>query len=332
MVAIYVDDGILVGDKAEINDFLLKLNAEFKITIGSLDSFLGMQVERKEDGSIFVHQEAYTNNILHRFNMMDSNPVKTPSEKLTRDKDDSMLEKKIPYRQAVGSLLYLAMTTRPDVSYAVSAVSEVLDCPKECDWTALKRIFKYLKGTTRHGLLYKGSEPLELKCFTDSDYANDQDIRRSRSGFVSTFGGAAVTWMSRKQPVVALSTTEAEYVAACEGAKEVVWLYRLLNEITSESIKPVLLVDNLSTIKLIRNPEFHRRTKHIEVRFHFVREKVISGEIQLEHVPSKRQLADMFTKSLPAPAFLKNRESIGVLCLGESVKAKKLSVVQTQDN
>ena len=315
MVAIYVDDGILVGDKVDIDQFLLKLNAEFRITIGTLETFLGMQIETGKDGSIFVHQEAYTKSILRRFNMMDANPVKTPCQRWTREPDEPVLEKSVAYRQAVGSLLYLAMTTRPDLSYAVSIVSEVLDCPKESDWAAVKRIFKYLVGTTQYGLLYRGGIPLELKCYSDSDYANDQETRRSRSGFVTTFGGAAVTWMSRKQSVVALSTTEAEYVAASEGAREAVWLTRLLKELTSISKPPIMLVDNLSTVKLIRNPEFHRRTKHIEVRFHYVREKVLDGELQLEHVPSQRQLADMFTKNLPAPSFLNNRKSIGVLCL-----------------
>ncbi|CAB0009315.1 unnamed protein product [Nesidiocoris tenuis] len=216
MVAIYVDDGILVGDKSEIDSFLSNLKNEFKIKIGNLDTFLGMQIERKEDGSIFVHQEGYTQNILSRFNMSESNPVSTPCERRVPDDDDRPLETNVPYRQAVGSLLFLSMTTRPDLAYAVSTVSEVLDCPKRSDWIAVQRIFKYLNGTQRHGLLYQSDVPLKLNCFTDSDFANDSKTRRSRTGVVTTCGAAAITWLSRKQAVTALSTTEAEYIAACD--------------------------------------------------------------------------------------------------------------------
>ncbi|XP_014293571.1 uncharacterized protein [Halyomorpha halys] len=181
MVAIYVDDGIIVGDRKEIDQFLSDLTMEFQITTGSLDSFLGMQIKRNKDG-IFVHQEAYTKNILSRFNMIDSNPVSTPSEEVK----DSPLEKSVPYRQAVGSLLYLAMTTRPELSYAVSTVSEVLDCPKKSDWQAVKRIFKYLNGTREYGLFYKTDTKLKLDCYSDSDFENDNLSRRSRTGVLMT--------------------------------------------------------------------------------------------------------------------------------------------------
>ncbi|XP_066907521.1 uncharacterized protein [Halyomorpha halys] len=143
--------------------------------------------------------------------MIDSNPVSTPSEKRAEEVEDSPLEK------TVGSLLYLAMTTRPELSYAVSKVSEVLDCPKKSDWQAVKRNFKYLNATREYRLFYKSDTELKLDCYSDSEFANDNLSRRPRTGVLMTYGTGAISWLSRKQPVTALSTTEAEYIAACEG-------------------------------------------------------------------------------------------------------------------
>lgn len=164
--------------------------------------------------------------------------------------------------------------TRPDLAYALSIVSTKLDSPTQTDWIAMKRVYRYLKGTTNYGLLFqKNYKEKKLQVFSDSDFAGDPITRRSRTGIVSLHLGAAISWLSQRQRCVILSSTEAEYVAANEGTKELVWLRYLLNKVTKISYTPTLLVDNVGAIKLAKNPEFHKRTKHVEVKYHFVREK-----------------------------------------------------------
>ena len=305
-VVIYVDDGLVAGtDKVEVEEFMNQLSQSFQITRGSLNQYLGMNISRLDDGSVFVNQCAYAKKILSKFHMDCANPVSTPSDKsfVLDDTENKLLGKEVPYRQAVGSLMYLATATRPDLAYAISIVSENLENPRTSDWCAVKRIFKYLKGTVDFGLLYQTKcHPNELKVYSDADYAGDIKTRRSRSGMVSSFSGAAISWMSQKQKSVVLSTTEAEYVAASEGSKELIWLKHLLSEITDIET-PSLLVDNASAVKLVKNPEYHKRSKHIDVRYHFVREKFLDGELRIQHVPGEMQLADIMTKPLPSVRF-----------------------------
>jgi len=305
-VAIYVDDGLVAGtDEVEVEEFMDQLAHSFQITRGSLGQFLGMSITQLSDSSIFVNQSAYAKKVLSRFQMDCANPVATPSDKsyVSNDEQNDPIGKEIPYRQAVGSLMYLAIATRPDLAYAISVVSENLENPKTSDWCAVKRIFKYLKGTVDFGLLYKADcHPCELEVYSDADYAGDVKTRRSRTGMVSKFSGGAISWMSQKQKSVVLSTTEAEYVAASESAKELIWLKRLLGDITTFET-PSLLVDNASAVKLAKNPEYHKRSKHVDVRYHFVREKFIEGELHIKHVPGTLQVADIMTKPLASVRF-----------------------------
>lgn len=201
--------------------------------------------------------------------------------------------------------MYLAVVTRPDISFAVSYASQFLEQPRERHWRLVTRIFKYLKGSTSMGILYGSSVKRgELKIFSDADYAGEPASRRSVSGMVSMYGGGAVTWMSRRQQCVSLSTTEAEYVAASEAAKEAVWLSRLLRSIALVRTAPVLYCDNVSAIRLARNDEFHRRSKHIDVRYHYIRELLKSGKLLVEYVASKDQVADICTKPIQRITFV----------------------------
>uniref|UniRef100_A0ABD2WYY7 Integrase catalytic domain-containing protein n=1 Tax=Trichogramma kaykai TaxID=54128 RepID=A0ABD2WYY7_9HYME len=231
IVAIYVDDGLIPGSsQAEVDIFLEELKSEFKITNGSLESFLGMSVQRRESG-FFINQRIYTEKILQRFGMINCNPAKTPVESYASDQGESCaLDKKIPYRSTIGSLMYVAYETRPDIVYAVSRAARSMTQPTTLDCTAVKRIFRYLKGTMDVGLLYQSSTK-GLCAYSDADFAGDISTRRSTNGFVSLIGDTAVSWTSQLQKSVALSTTEAKFVAASEGAKELVWLDRLLSEI-----------------------------------------------------------------------------------------------------
>jgi len=245
--------------------FLGLLQEEFKITIGLLENFLGMQIKCQSNGSIFVTQEAYTNKILQKFNMAEAKGVSTSASREESDNHKDV-SSKVPYREAVGSLMYLAAATRPDIAFAVNKAARVMDRPAEKDWNNVKRIFRYLRSTSNYGLRYTRG-PGELKVFSDADFAGDKVTRRSTMGVIAIVANGAVSWTSQLQKTTALSTTEAEIIAASEWAKELVWLKHLLSELLSDFAEktPVLYIDNTSAIKLTKNSEYHKRSKHIEV-------------------------------------------------------------------
>lgn len=204
-----------------------------------------------------------------------------------------------PYRSAVGSLMYLMTGTRPDIAYAVGVVSRTLENPSKEDVTKVKRIFRYLQGTINQGIVYKAKiNKGKLIAYSDADHAGDLKTGRSTTGTVCLYAGGAVSWLSQLQTTVAISTTEAELVAASEATREAIWLKRLVNDIIELNEIPELKVDNEAAIRLAHNPEYHRRTKHIRIRHFFVREKVQEEEICVNKVSSEEQLADAMTKPL----------------------------------
>ncbi len=218
----------------------------------------------------------------------------------------------VPYREAVGCLMYITTTTRPEIAFAVGQVSKFCQNPGAAHWNAVKRILSYLAGTINHGLCFGGGSPTTAG-YTDADYAGDKDNFRSTTGFIFMLHGGPVSWSSRRQTCTALSTTESEFVAACETSKEGVWLTRLMEDIRGEKSGPMpLYCDNEAAIRLVKNPEFHQRTKHIDVKYYFIRDQQENGTIDMQHISTTNQLADIFTKSLPRPRFLMLREMIGV--------------------
>ena len=211
---------------------------------------------------------------------------------------------KFPYRSAVGGLMYLMTGTRPDIAqaYAVSIVSRSMENPTKSDVTQVKRIFRYLKGTTDIGIVYRPQDDSNtLECYSDADYGGDKVSGRSTSGVMCLYSGGAISWISQRQASVAISTTESTVVAASEAAREVVWLKRLLNDIVELHGIPEIQIDNEAAIRLAQNPEYHRRTKHIKTRHFFVREKVQEGEIGVKSITSELQIADALTKPLHGP-------------------------------
>ena len=204
-----------------------------------------------------------------------------------------------PYRQAVGALMFLMTGTRPDLAYSVGYLSRVLDKPTTDDVIRVKRVFRYLAGTVTRGIVYKPDySPGTLECYSDADFGGCTTTGRSTSGVVVSHAGGAISWLSQRQAMVATSTTESEIVAATEAAKEVIWLKRLFSDILKLKHTPVLQVDNSAAVKLAQNPEFHRRTKHIDVKYFFVREKVIDGSIDISQISTEHQVADVMTKPL----------------------------------
>ncbi|XP_056173168.1 secreted RxLR effector protein 161-like [Syzygium oleosum] len=246
--------------------------------------------------------------------MKNCNSSSTPTEvglKLVKDPEGKRVDSTM-YKQIVGSLMYLT-STRPDIMYSVSLISRYMENPTEMHLFAAKRIFRYLQGTADFGLLYKKGESSNLMGFTDSDYAGDQDDRRSTSGYVFMMGSGAISWSSKKQLIVTLSTTEAEFVAATSCACQAIWLKKILEELHVESQGPtVIYCDNSSAIKLSKNPVLHGRSKHIDVKFHFLRDLTKEGVIDLIYCRSEDQVADIFTKSLKLAAFQKLRNLLGV--------------------
>ena len=315
-----MDDGLVCSDNESlISDIIEYLRKYFEMRCTAADLFVGLSIHRDRLAkTLFLSQPAYIKKILKRFNMLDCRPRSLPAEPghhLQRSTEKNESKETMPYREAVGSLMYLTVATRPDISYSVGQVSQFCENPEPSHWEAVKRILSYLRGTSLHGIRF-GPVTDGLRGFTDSDYAGDVCTRRSTSGFLFLLHGGPVGWSSRRQSCVALSTTESEYVAACEAAREGVWLQRLLRDINMVSERPLeLQCDNQSAIQLIKNPVFHQRTKHIDVRYHFIRELQEKGDINVTYVPTEKQLADPLTKPLPNPRFSLLRELTGIVAV-----------------
>jgi len=218
-----------------------------------------------------------------------------------------------PYRSLVGSLMYLAIGTRPDIAHSVQQLCHHLDCYGPIHWEAAKRVMRYLKGTRDLKLVLGGEHPARLLGFTDSDFANCPDTQRSVSGYCFTLGSGLITWSARQQKTISLSTCEAEYVAASDAAKEVAWLHTLLHELdfTQPSATP-LLCDNTGGITLSEDVSYHAKVKHIDISMHSIRERVARGQIKLHYVKSMNNAADIFTKSLPCKDFEHLRTCLGL--------------------
>ncbi|GKV28744.1 hypothetical protein SLEP1_g37756 [Rubroshorea leprosula] len=315
IVCLYVDDLIYTGnDMVMFDKFKKSMMAEFEMSdLGLMHYYLGIEVNQSAAG-IFISQKKYVQDILDRFRMKNCNPVSTPIEpglKLVKNPGGKEINNTL-YKQIMGSLMYLT-ATRPDIMHAVSLISRYMDCPKEVHLLAAKRILRYLQGTTEYGLFYKNGEKSELFGFTDSDFARDLDDRKSTSGYVFIMGTAAISWTSRKQSIVTLSTTEAEFVAATTCACQAIWLRKVLEELQVKQEGPMLIFcDNSSTIKLSKNPVLHGRCKHMDVKFHFLRDLTNEGVIDLVYCRSEDQIADIFTKPLKLSAFRRQRELLGV--------------------
>ena len=315
IVSVYVDDLIYTGDDAEMmNDFKCSMMQVFEMTdLGKMRYFLGIEVMQQNCG-IFINQKRYAVEILKRFGMMESREVSSPmvpGSKLSKDENGIRIDESY-FKQIIGSLMYLS-STRPDLVYSVSLISRYMSNPTETHLQAAKRILRYLKGTSDYGIMYKRSSSTDLIAYTDSDYAGDSDDRRSTSGYVFLLGSGAISWASKKQPIVTLSTTEAEFVAAAGCASQMVWMRRVLEQLGHVQRKSTtIMCDNSSTIKLSKNPVLHGRSKHIDVRFHFLREFANEGIIELKYCGTEEQIADVMTKPLKLESFQKYRKEMGM--------------------
>ena len=308
IVGVYVDDLLVTGSSSRaIEDFKAEMTREFDMTnLGSLSSYLGIEVKQSKD-FIFLSQTAYVQKVLQHASLGQCNSVITPLESRVKflSEEGKSTVNSTTYRSLIGSLRYVTHT-RPDILFAVGILSRHMENPNQEHYSGVKRVLRYLKGTEKFGLFYrKGDFKGELIGYSDSDFAGDSNDRKSTSGHIFFFGGMAVSWSSQKQSIVALSSCEAEYIAATSATCQAVWLSRLLGELMKdEAMKAKLLVDNQSAITLSKNPVHHNRTKHIDTRYHFVRQCVEEKKIEVEFIRSEDQLADIFTKALGKAKFL----------------------------
>jgi histone deacetylase 1/2 len=302
-VLVYVDDIIVASSAQAATNALLKdLEKEFALKdLGDLHYFLGIQVKQVPDGLV-MSQERYAAEILKRAGMSLCKPVDTPlsttkklsiAEGAPLGPDDS-----VRYRSLVGALQYLTLT-RPDISFSVNKVCQFLHAPTLSHWSAVKRILRYVQGTLNFGLKIRKSTSVIVSGFFDADWAGCVDDRRSTDGFAVFFGPNLVSWSARKQPTVSRSSTEAEYKALANTTAEIMWIQRLLKELgVRHSPVARLWCDNVGAKYLSANHVFHARTKHIEIDFHFVRERVAQKLLDIRYIHTDDQLADGFTKPL----------------------------------
>ena len=321
IVPIFIDDITFASSNpAAIDSAIKELASHFKLRdLGPTSFLLGIEIIRNPDTQqISLSQRQYIINALERYNMSDCNPIGTPmdpgahlsSSMSPQSPEEQKAMEDIPYLSAVGTLQYLATSTRPDISYAVGVLARFNKNPGIEHWKAVKHLFQYLKGSLDYKLVYGPSDSRQLfTTYTDSDHGGNPDNGRSTGGYAIIIGGGAVSWSSRLQSVVSLSTTEAEYIAAVEAGKEIIWMQNLLTEFGFDFTSPSpLLIDNNSAVSVAKNPEHHGRMKHLDLRFHWLRDTVEAGHISPIHIPTTEQAADIFTKPL-------NRHKIDV-CIG----------------
>lgn len=313
LIAIYVDDGLACSSsKSLLKEVIAHLKSRFEISVMDPKCFVGLEIKRnRAERTLTISQNYYISRIIKRFNMSNAKPASTPADinlKLTKlggaDGEESK-DVAVPYREAIGSLLYAVLGTRPDISYIVNYLARFCEQPKEIHWNAVKRVFKYLLQTQQYGLTYGPSKgKSNLICYVDADFAGDVESRKSTSGYMVLYGSTPIIWKSTKQSIVATSTTEAEFVAASTASREVLWARQLLFELGRQQQMPTkVYIDNQAAIKLVLNQQIHAKTKHIDVTYMFVRDIYNNREIDVEYIKTEDQIADFLTKPLAKSQF-----------------------------
>ncbi|GJT48879.1 putative ribonuclease H-like domain-containing protein [Tanacetum coccineum] len=291
-------------------DYLLRFQMS---SMGELTFFLGLQVKQNKEG-IFISQDKYVAEILKKFDLVNVKAAITPMEtKLPLTKDEEAFDVDVHlYRSMIGSLMYLT-ASRPDIMYAVCVCSRFQVTPKTSHLNAVKRIFKYLKGKPNLGLWYPRESPFDLEAFSDSDYGGSNLDRKSTTGGCQFLGQRLISWQCKKQTIVATSTTEAEYVAAANCCGQVLWVQNQLLDYGFNFMNTKIHIDNESTICIVKNPVYHSKTKHIEIRHHFIRDCYEKKLISVEKIHTDLNVADLLTKPFDGPRFNYLVVSIGMI-------------------
>jgi hypothetical protein len=328
ILAIHVDDTTITSNAINLLEhFQVEIGKLFQTTLlGPINWLLGIKITRDlENQSISLSQHSYIESVLRKFHMEQCKPVSTPlpSYPLSRnqcptpDSDEARQMKQVPYREAVGSLMWAALATRPDLAYSVTTLSQFSDNPARIHWEAVKHVFRYLQGTKNLQLTYGGKGcTIGLVGYSDAD-GMSQEHRHAISGYIFMIDGGAVTWSAKKQEIVAISTTEAEYIALTYAAKEALWIRHFLEELFRKTLPyPITLYDdNQGAIALAyaEKGQFHARTKHIDIRFHFIRHTIQSNLIHVTYCPTEQMVADILTKTLSPKKVQLHVHSLGLL-------------------
>jgi hypothetical protein len=283
ILLLYVDDLFLIGAESLITQCKKELASEFDMKDRSLmHYYLGLEVWQKH-GEVFLGQGKYAVKILQKFGMMDCKSMATPlttNIRKVRDLDSDPVDPSL-YRQLIGSLMYL-VNTRPDICFVVNNLSQLHVEPRHEHWIATKHVLRYIRGMLNYGLRYTSSSDIQLHGFTYSDWAGSAEDIRSTSGMCFSLGSTMISWSNRKHKSVALSTAEAEYITACEACTEAVWLRKMIFGLFDQVPNSIVIYcDNQSCIRLSEHPVFHDRSKHIEIKYYFIRDKVQEGEVKL---------------------------------------------------
>jgi hypothetical protein len=299
VVLVYVDD-IIFGctNESSIQWFANSMQTKFEMSmIGELSYFLGLQVKQSSVG-IFISQEKYLKEMLKKFQMEYSSTVITPMVvgcKLSKD-DTSLDVDQRTYHSMIGSLLYIT-TSHPDIMKTVGMIGHFQSAPKQSHLVAVKRIFKYLKGTMTYGLRYLRNQNFQLTDYSDANWANFVDERKRTRGGAFFLGDSLVPWLSKKQGSISLSTIEAEYITSATCYTQILWMIQTLVDLKVTYTDPIPIhYDNTSAISVSKNPILHSKTKHIPIKYHFLKEQVTNIIVQLNYIPSKEQMADIITK------------------------------------
>ncbi|GJX41736.1 ribonuclease H-like domain, reverse transcriptase, RNA-dependent DNA polymerase [Tanacetum coccineum] len=305
LVQVYVDDIIFGSTKSSmVKDFEELMQKEFKMSsMGELTFFLGLQVKQTTAG-IFLSQDKYVKDILNKFDFRTIKPASTPIEahkSLGKDEEGEEVDVHL-YRSMIGCLMYLT-ASRPDIMFAVCLCARFQVTPKVSHLHAVKRIFRYLKHQPKLGLWYPKDSPFHLEAFSDSDYAGDNHDRRSTSGGCQYLGRRLVSWQCKKQTIVAISSTEAEYVAAASCCAQVLWMQNQLLDYGFNFMNTEIHIDNESTICIVKNPVLHSKTKHIQIRHHFIRDCYEQRLINVVKVHTDDNVADLLTKGFDLARF-----------------------------
>jgi hypothetical protein len=320
-MAVWVDDSLLFASSDKTMEHMKKtLHSEWEVTdLGEPSKIVGIEVTRT-DNSITISQQRYIENVLRNEGMAKANPTGIPMDpniKLGPNPENNKPNRSNSYARLLGSLQFVANSTRPDISYAVNKLAAYTANPGLKHHGAIKRILRYLAGTKTLGITYRKSQDVTgidnlFHGYADAAYANADDFK-STTGYVFLAAGGAITWKSKKQTVIALSSTEVEYVALSEAGREATWLRNLYSELGFlQNLLTEIKGDNEGSVILTHNPQFHQQSKHIALRHHWIRDLVTDKVIDIQNCRDPEQTADVLTKALPKPKFVRHRAEMGI--------------------
>lgn len=315
----HVDDLLFAAsDESLIDKLTARLSSDFELKdLGKLKHFLGIDVKTTPEGGFQLSQHGYIDKMASELGLLDCKPSKYPLDPgYYQIEDDKYINNNTEYRKIIGMLLYAAINSRPDISASVNILAQRMEKPRELDLLEAKRVVKYLLGTKNIRLNFSGGavDNFSFRAYSDANWAESKEDRKSNSGILCLMNGAPVSWSSRKQGIVATSTTEAEFYAIAEAAKEMMWLRQLLLDMNVSAPLPLhISSDNQSAIKMLENEKFSHRTKHIDVQYHFLKDMIRNKSIVLSYVPTETNAADLLTKPLAGPKIAKLRGLAGFI-------------------